>query len=190
MEHKLAETISRRLSKSSVIPVEYEEVYTYGLELIISSITSALIILSIGSIIRKIAVTIVFLSLFILLRRFTGGFHASTYLKCKICTVATYLAVVLLSSFNTASPLMYLPLLLIGGAAICIFAPIENPNKPLDQKTKKKCKILSLILFTVINAAGIIIWRFNNEISKAVFWSLVAIIALMMIEIIKRRKTA
>lgn len=71
MENKLAKWICCRLRAKQVIDEEYEEVYVYGLELILSFLISTSIILVIGILFGQIISTLTFLATFILIRQYT-----------------------------------------------------------------------------------------------------------------------
>lgn len=186
MESKLAKFISCKLVQQGIIDPEFEEVYVYGLELVLSFIISTSIILLIGVLSRNIGITLTFLLIFIALRRFTGGFHAATYLKCKIWTVSTYFIVLLLSIFCNIPIWSYLPLSFLGFVFILLFGPIENIHKPLTKAIKKKNKILSLILFSALIVFGLIIHLQIRQLSNAVFYTLVSVIVLMIIPILQK----
>lgn len=186
MENKIARYISNRLVQREVVLPELKEVYEYGLELILSFLTTTFIILVIGAILHRIALTLVFLLIFIALRRFTGGYHAATHLKCKISTISTYSAVIALSLRSNIPVWTYIPLCVIGLFVILRFGPIENVYKPLTDSNKIKNKVLSLVLFTTIILFGLIIHTQFQELSNAVFYTLVSVIALMIIPILKK----
>lgn len=186
MENKIAQYISNKLVQREVVSPDLKDVYVYGLELILSFLTSTLMIILMGVIIHRIALTLVFLSIFIALRRFTGGYHAATYLKCKISTISTYLVVVTLSLLSNIPVWSYILLFIIGLIIILQFGPIENVNKPLTNANKTKNKILSLVLYTAIILFGIIVHAHLQQLSNAVFYTLTSVIALMIIPILKK----
>ena len=106
MEQKLAALMCQYMLKNKIIQPDLFDVYCYGTELLLSFVMSTSIIVILGIVCQRITQTIVFLVLFIFLRRFTGGYHANTYLVCKAFTVGTYIVVISLSeiSFTINSP--------------------------------------------------------------------------------------
>ena len=87
MNNKLSVLLSRKLIISGIIQKEFEAIYIYGFELLLSFVVSVSIILALSILIRKFFESLIFLVLFIAIRQFTGGFHARTYLKCQIFTM-------------------------------------------------------------------------------------------------------
>ena len=143
MEHYLSTAFAKHLLNKNIIKEEMFEVYVYGAELFLSSVFTDVIIIIIGVIIRRLIATFFYLLVFILLRRFTGGYHATTYLKCKMTMIAMYAFTIASAIYVEISIYWYVLLMVAGNVTIFFSAPIENPNKRLDESQKKKCKILS-----------------------------------------------
>lgn len=189
MESKLAIWICRRLRTKHVINEEYEEVYIYGLELILSFLISTSIILVIGAILGQIISTLTFLATFILIRQFTGGYHANSYIMCKACTVICYSVSLLLANAFPIPRLLFIVLLVLGCLIIWLWGPIENRHKPLTEQVKKKNKYAALLLFAIWSVIGLIISFVQPLISNTVFYTLCVIIVLMIIPLLERRTT-
>ena len=187
MENKLAKWICCRLRAKQVIDEEYEEVYVYGLEIIFSCLISTSIILIIGILIKQIIPTLVFLFTFVLIRQYTGGYHANSYLLCKLCTVMSFGISVLLANIFPISRLAFLVLMVIGCLFIWLFGPIENVHKPLTDQEKKKHKITGLTLFVIWSVIGFVFSFIIPLICNTIFYTLCAIIFLMIIPLLERR---
>ena len=186
MEHYLSTAFAKHLLSKNIIKEEMFEVYVYGAELFLSSVFTDVIIIIIGVIIRRLIATFLYLLVFILLRRFTGGYHATTYLKCKITMVAIYAFTIASAIYVEISIYWYVLLMVAGNVTIFFSAPIENPNKKLDESQKKKCKILSHISFIIVAVSGVILMHFYDTLGKTIFFSLFSVIALMIIAILMK----
>lgn len=187
MENKLAKWICCRLRAKQVVDEEYEEVYVYGLELILSFLISTSIILVIGFLFGQIISTLTFLATFILIRQYTGGYHANSYIMCKLCTVISFGISVFLANAFPVPRLLFLALLTIGCLLIWLFGPIENIHKPLTDQEKRKHKITALTLYVIGLVIGFAISFIVPLISNTVFYTLCAIIILMIIPLLERR---
>lgn len=185
MENKLSKRFSEYLLRENLITPEMFDVYVYGMELLLSFIISTVIILSIGILLHKPMQTIVFLGMFILLRRYTGGYHAKTYLRCKVITISTYLVVIALSELFTPTAIWHILFGIIGFLTILTLGPIENPNKPLTVGEKKKYKIIGLCLFITTLIIGRII---DVQFGNVIYFCLVSVIVLMLITVLLRRE--
>lgn len=188
MSHRICVKIYESLVKRGTINEDFREVYIYGLELILSFLISTSIILTVGFISKRIVQTLVFLVLFIGIRRFTGGYHADTYLKCQCFTVSTYIAVLLFSIYTQPPFYMHILMWAFGFIMILRFAPIENPNKPLTDKEKARHKRTSLILYSLSSIVGLSISYALPEIANPLFYTHFMIIVLMIVPIFERRK--
>ena len=186
MENKLSKIICGHLLTAKIISNDYLEVYIYGMEILLSFLISTTIILTIVLISGRVLNTIIFLAIFMILRRFTGGFHADTYLICKIFTVGTYLTVLLLSEFIQLETFFYLILTIPGIPVVYLCSPIENPNKPLTDDEKKKHKFTSVVLYFVIMLIGICIQVISRTLSSVICYTLTSVIALMILSILKK----
>ena len=119
--------------------------------------------------------------IFSTLRRFTGGYHANTYLKCKIITMSVFLASLFFSNMLNANWWMYLILFIVGNIIVFFLAPIENPNKPLDGEDKKKFKRLSHMVFSVMIICGILFDVWLQMKTEILFFSLLSVLIMMII---------
>ena len=188
MLNKTACFMAKRLLQSQIIQQDSYDVYVYGFELLLAFLLSTSLVILIGIIIKKIAETIVFLTVFIFLRSFSGGYHANKYYICIIGTICVYIAVILLASFLHVNTVMYGFLVVIGFVMLYILAPVENPNKKITMKKKRLYKWISIALFLSFAAVGILsACAFSME-TNTVFFTLCADILLMLPKNKERRK--
>lgn len=181
MLHSLSNRMALRLANHGIINPESIEVYVYGFELVFSFAFSTAIILLIGILLSRLLETVVFLTIFVLLRSFTGGYHAKTFIKCAVVTFSTYLSVIILSMFVSRLPLyIYIICLLIGLSIISAVAPVENPNKEIPQNKRIRHKIISIILYLVFSTMGLLFYNYKMAITSSVFFSLIADIILLL----------
>ncbi len=180
MLSKIAERLTRHLLRCNIINEEDKDIYIYGLELLVSFIFSVSIIILLGVLLNSIFETIIFLMVFILLRGFSGGFHARTYWMCSFVTFLTYGISLLFSKLIFIHLIGYMILFVIGVIIMIIFSPIDHPNKALSQKQKKKFKSLSVIVFVVFISAGI--FMRDTSVGSVIFFTLVSDIVLLFIK--------
>lgn len=74
-----------------VITEEEKEVCAYGMELIISGIINVSLVIIIGLITCNIWYAIVYNIMMVVIRMYTGGYHADTHLGCNICYCGVFL---------------------------------------------------------------------------------------------------
>lgn len=116
-----------------------KEIYQYGLEIIISSLVTFLIVLGIGVILNMGMESIIFLMCFVPLRMAAGGYHANTYLKCNIYFSTLTFGIFLLYRVTITYLGEYVLFLLWSCSLVymMIVAPVENENKKLTKELKK-----------------------------------------------------
>ena len=152
------------------------DIYAYGCEAIISSIVNIGVAMMISFIFGRVLEGIIFMAVFALLRRYTGGYHADTHFKC-IVTFNTILvfALVLVSMESRLEPSFLNSNILTASIAsisligIFAMAPVENENKPIDKelypKTKRISRWMTIALWTIclINIYIIDIYIMNGN---------------------------
>ena len=186
MNHRIASYLSSKMLAHNLINQELFEVYVYGLELSLSFVISTFIILLVGVLFNQIVSSVVFLVVFIFIRRFTGGYHATTFLRCQICFVSTFISVLSLSKLLPANIYIVIILpILVGLPLILKYAPIENKYKPLTSKEKIKNKYTGVVVFIVFDLFSLLLHKYNPLNTYIMFYSLLSIIVLIAIPIVK-----
>lgn len=130
------------------VPREKREIYIYGFKLIFADIINFGIIILFGLYTAKLKESIIFLITLCGLRQYSGGFHAKTFLICRISMIITYVAVTVTTIFvESRKEVFFIVLILniISTIFISILAPIENANKKLSIYQKSENKIKSII---------------------------------------------
>lgn len=148
--------ISKRIvsgwSKSEIIMTEYEEVYIYGVQLLLSTLINISCIALISTAARCSYVWIPFLLGFIPIRITAGGYHAKTPLLCSIVFCGTYcIGLVMLEAINDAA---LIPICLLNSIMaiiiVYLYSPLPAHNKPLSQKEMEKKRTLSIAIVSVL----------------------------------------
>ena len=190
MEHSIAQYLARRLLRYVPDTEEKYPVYVYGFELILSFAFSAVIIICVGFLVSQPMTSLAFMTTYILIRRYTGGYHAETYWQCKLYTVGIFLLVLLLSVLTRIPLWAFLITSVVGEAVVFKFAPIKNKHKVLSEKKQKQNKGIALFAFPLLTVSSYSLSLFNRIIGNTVFFSLISVVVLMIIQIIRERRTS
>ena len=188
MLNKIAYKIANKLLANKAIKEEVLDIYVYGLELLLSSIFSAGVIITIGARLGRFPETVAFLLTFSVLRSFTGGYHANSYWTCSVITLSVFGIVIILSEIINVQLFWYGILTVIGILLLLIFAPVDNPNKRLTAVQKQKFKIISLAVFMTIIILGLCLNLILSNINDVIFFALIADIFLLFIKNPKERR--
>lgn len=95
----LAQSIACFLVRNGIIQSENLDIYIYGFEVMISNAISIFIGIVLGLAFSQLIEIASFLFIFVLLRRFCGGYHAQTYLRCNIVFAINITIVLLILKF-------------------------------------------------------------------------------------------
>ena len=192
MIEKLSQRVLQYLLNSGVIEDtnDEKEYYQYGIEITISSILNIILILGIGLLTWNILESVVFLLLFIPIRQFTGGFHASTYFKCNLSFCIVFSLILILYHFTGVVLNTYSSILITFICVSLIIAecPIENKNKPIPEKRKKFHKIMAALLSTIYGIVGIVLTAISNKYGALILYTLAAVAMLVIAAMLQDRR--
>ena len=153
MFNYVSEKLINYLGKNKAIDLSDEytkEYYTYGAAITISSITNITLIIFFSLIFRDILKGVLFLGVFIPTRQYTGGYHASTFLRCNLIFGCIYILTVIASTslHKTISVQTEMIILVCEFILVYFLCPVPNKNKPISYKRQyRKYKYLSCAIF-------------------------------------------
>lgn len=152
MINKLSEFLAQSLITNKNITKNERELYTYGFFILISHSLYFVLASLFGIIFKCFLETIIFYISFQFIRRYAGGYHAETELRCEIFSTLSIISCVLLIKISKEYNfnLILLFFALICSIIILIFAPLDTPEKPLSQKEFKYFRKISLIILISI----------------------------------------
>lgn len=191
MISRISESILQYLLKNKVIndSEDEKEYYLYGIEITVSSLLNVILIICIGVIFGSVTESIVFLMFFILIRQFTGGFHADTYFKCNCSFCVSFISVLIMyhTTFEKMNPYFAILVSVFCVAVIFLVCPIENINKPIPKQKRKFHKCTATILGIGYGIIGTILIAFSNKYGVLIIYTLVLVTVLIIVAIIKDR---
>ena len=188
MLHRLSERIALSVcNDSDKIPLD---VYIYGFELLVSSVIETISLLLIGLLTGKLIDTIIFIISFSSIRVFSGGYHANSYLKCFIVTVAYYLLVLFSAYIMLAFPnrtiiLIAIITLFLSLILFILMSPVKSKGKSiLNYKKQKILSIISLCINAILPI--ILLTIYQNNILIIVYPTIICVDVLIIIESLKK----
>lgn len=149
MLHTLSNNIAEFLLSKNCFEKDNLNIYVYGTELVISSMIGAMIVFLLSVLTNSLLTGLLFYLSFNMLRAYTGGLHCKTYLKCNI-TFAVVFMTCLITDYFVKTVYFRINLLMLivvlTFVTIVVLSPVENPNKPIEDKDRKKYRIISLLI--------------------------------------------
>jgi len=184
MLEKMCDTLIDYLCRCKIVQNE-QEIYKYGLMLMISEGISTVVIVLISLFLKRISFALLYLLMFAILRRYTGGYHAPTRIKCFISFVCLYLFSLYL--FDSSTHFAFLFYDYIAMIVILFMAPINN-HKVLSNTmvTNNKRKAIFSLFVTILFRYMLLI--LNNKYAGYISVVLFLIALLILIEYIPAKK--
>ena len=188
----LSKGIASFFVKKKIIPRDQIESYAFGYQIILITMINWGIILLL-MICMKMYETLLYIISVIILRHHTGGYHASSHLRCCILSIMAYLFVVFIIIIMPDRISKIATVFMITSAVIIVFryAPIEHKNNPISENKIKIHRIYSLVL-SIIFFMVVIVFLLSKHYVLALSLSLgmfqVGISLLVEQNIHKQRK--
>ena len=113
------------------------------------------------------------------IRLFSGGFHAKTYWGCFFISFATLWVIIIIGKYISMNIVTSILVLTISILFVCIFSPVDNINKRIKSKDrKKKLKYFSVV--TTFLLSGLCYLIPDIFFTTAVLSIFVAVIMMIM----------
>ena len=171
--------------RKKVIAEQEVEVYQYGFEILISTTLGLLITMAIGIVLNMFFLSVLYYVIFVMVRQWTGGYHADSYLKCNITfagiTFFTLGMTKLSCMREVYNPTIHGLILVTVLLIVWKYAPVENPNKPLTEEQKKRNHRAAFIAVIVLEALSCGLYVFSSEVSALAAYTLFSIAVLILI---------
>lgn len=186
---RLSSRIVNVFIRNHIIEEAEAEIYQYGLEMVLSTAVNILIVLCCGLVFGELISAVLFFIMFAWIRSSSGGYHAETYLKCN--TIYTINLVIVLfwvkfaaSYYSLSGHIMFLLIYFLTTAQ---FAPVENPNKPLEESQKKKHKLLCILYGVILSIVSFALWYGVHQVKYAVLITatMLSVAVAMAVEIFR-----
>ena len=167
---KLALKITDRFIQKNVISKDDREVYSYGYEILLSSVVYIGIMLAISIAFGEFFTSLIFFIGFYIYRKVAGGYHADTYFKCHLLFALNQLLFIVIIKF------VHIPDFIIfntsAAVIVCLItfllAPIDNENKPFTENECIRYRRLSRV-YTLLLLPVIVGMSFLPDVGRFVF---------------------
>lgn len=153
----ISNNIGRKIAYNLHLSKEREEIIAYGALSLLHTLQATVLLIIFGLIFNSVIEILCIAVTAALLRRYSGGAHASSPGRCSAITVITFGFLSLLVKYINISPSNVLVYQLITILFILYSfynnCPVDTPNKPIndeEQKNKLRKKSFVFILFTFI----------------------------------------
>ena len=185
---KIIDNICEELVRTQLVSRQDLPVYQYGLKMLLLKLIYITSFIMYALLIGALKETILFLIAYSLLRSYSGGYHASSILKCYFVSFSTIVLNFILCNLKIDGILlkMDIVLLILSSIFIFLFSPVDNHEKQLDNLEKKVyghrakiCVVCCVVLFMLLNMLNIT-HRIAISVSNAVVLNSVMMILGMI----------
>lgn len=130
------------------------ELYEYAIYIILSSAFHMATVIVLGLVFNLLTESLVFYLSFIVIRKFAGGYHAKTPVRCYLFSFASNIIILCLvkwlSSINTLFIFIFIVFELLCVVLILLISPLDTENNPLTGQEKKMYRMLTSIITILI----------------------------------------
>ena len=166
MISKLSERIAVGLKRAYVIEEKDIDLYSYGFFVLLSRMSFLVLTLLFGILMNITVESILFYFLFVLLRAYAGGVHASKEWMCLCFTSMAMLLSALGIKLLIQIDSIVVPLIItiISSAIVLVLSPLDTKEKPLTNDERKKYKEITIVIVTLylVGVFGFLITGLNQ----------------------------
>lgn len=178
----LANVIADFFVDNNVINLKEREIYVYGCEAIFSALVNFAIAILSGLITHEIFNVFIFYFIFLAMRKYCGGYHAKTHLRCNLIFALNILIVLLLiKNVSIISVSFYVTAIIISNILVFWLAPIANENKPLESSEIEKYRKIAIIFCLIFTVITVLLMPFYKTVSIIITLALLSVSLAMLI---------
>ena len=123
------------------------ELYEYAIYIVLSAIFHTTTVILLGLFFNQLVESIAFYCSFIVIRKFAGGYHAKTPIRCYLFyIISSIIMLLIIKMFNSVNVIFTHILIIFELLCVLIVlltSPLDTENNPLNRNEKKLYKILS-----------------------------------------------
>lgn len=189
---KLAKSTACFFVKNNLIEKDDEEVYVYGMEILLSTVFNLIIALIIAITTDTFIPCLINLSAFVTIRIYAGGYHADTHEGCMLTLTAVQsIFIVIIKVVSVEILKIFIPIMLVASVFVILrLAPVAHPNKPLSDNLKiklRKKSCISTFLWLAFSIMFMVLGKYNISFYSS-FGMLTISTAMLAEKAILRRK--
>ncbi|MEY8764229.1 MULTISPECIES: accessory gene regulator ArgB-like protein [Clostridium] len=174
LTEKLAISLGKKARTILKTDKEKEEILVYGAINLLQTIFSIAWVIIAGAILGVLYEALIFSVSMSILRKYSGGFHASSPNRCIIGgTISAATAGLLVDKFFykfsfVTTLIMIITFMIIAFIIVSLKAPVDSPQKPISKISMKKMfkrnSIITLAIFSTIIIILCLFYSTNNKL--------------------------
>ncbi|MCM1226703.1 MAG: accessory gene regulator B family protein [Clostridium sp.] len=178
----LANIIADFFIRKGIIDKNEHEIYVYGCEAILSALTNLIIVVLSGILTNEFLNIFIFYLVFLVMRKYCGGYHAKTHLRCNlIFTLNIWIVVLLIKNISITNMTFYVTAIIISNILIFWLAPIENENKPLEKKEVNKYRKIAIFFSLIFTVIAVLLMFIYKTVSIIIILAMLSVSLAMLV---------
>lgn len=152
MINNLSTRITGKLLSNNFITTEEYELYIYGSFILFSNIMYLIFVCIFGFIFGCLFESIIFYAAFQFVRKYAGGYHASTETRCELLSflsIAICIAAIRFFKIYEYQMILLFCVFIFSIPIFC-FCPLDTPEKPLTEREYKRLRKISFLILIII----------------------------------------
>lgn len=182
----MSERICNLLIKGEIISSEDYALYEYGLEQGFSLLLNIITTIVVGVFFGMLPYGVLFLLTYAPLRSYAGGYHAKTRFRCYVLSTAIIVLALIGIKYLVLTKVICLLILIVTGFIIALFAPVQDSNRPLnDKEIIKFTRKAREILFAEIIICFVSLFFNIAIVYKSIVFSLITLSIMLIMGKVK-----
>ncbi len=163
---QLGNKAAKALVDCRTIDKSEQGLYGYGFFILFSNVLFLIITAIFGIIAELLFESLIFYLTFVIIRRYAGGYHAKTEVRCLLLSIIIVATSILLIKVSTiyANNIFAFLMTIVSSGVIMALCPVDSKEKPLCEKEKKYYRKISWIVIVIINIFLIIVSVFEFKL--------------------------
>lgn len=160
------------------------ELYEYAIYILLSSAFHIATVIVLGLVFNLLTESLVFYLSFIAIRKFAGGYHAKTPVRCYMFSIILYIVSLELIGFICESQYcVIITIILELFSLVCIFAisPLDSNKHPLNLREKRVYRIISFTSSIVLFLLSLMLLFELKKIGIAVGLGIILVAFVLLI---------
>lgn len=182
MLDRTSKRVAQWLCRNEAISSEELELYQYAVLCVIIKFIPFIIIMVWGIISKNIVNSFVICTVFIWVRRYSGGYHAKTPYRCLVMSVTIMIGSILASNYICdVNGLLLAALTIIEIGLLLHLAPVDCKNKRLSDNEKKYLNTRLRIVSGLLIMIYMVSYLFSLDIVNAGIQIALFLVVIMVI---------
>lgn len=144
------------LIECGAVKEEEQELYCYAVYSFLLSVSPLLLAAVFGLCLGCLKQSIVIVIPFMVIRKFSGGYHAKRLRTCLLCSGFLLLLCILFSRAAVCDRRLWM-IAILSGISLWVCSPLENENRILDSEEKSRYKRITAVFTAGFLLLGILL---------------------------------